>query len=197
MSLREFVKRAALVLATVVVSPALVSYWIRALVIGSDRALQGSTQWLALVPGLPGQYLRRAFLCQVLEAHHWTATVEAGTLFARVKTRIEENVYIGAACHLGSVHLERNVLLAAGVHVPSGQHTHGTARTDVLIRDQAETPKMVRIGKGTWVGAGAIVMADVGRDSVIGAGAVVTKTIPDRVVAAGIPATVIRQRDST
>jgi acetyltransferase-like isoleucine patch superfamily enzyme len=38
-------------------------------------------------------------------------------------------------------------------------------------------------------------MADVGRDSVIGAGAVVTKPIPDRVLAAGVPARVIRGRE--
>jgi serine acetyltransferase len=39
-------------------------------------------------------------------------------------------------------------------------------------------------------------MADVGRDSIIGAGAVVTSPIPDRVVAAGVPARVIRARDA-
>jgi acetyltransferase-like isoleucine patch superfamily enzyme len=38
-------------------------------------------------------------------------------------------------------------------------------------------------------------MADVGRDSVIGAGAVVTGPIPDGVVAAGVPARVLRRRD--
>lgn len=55
---------------------------------------------------------------------------------------------------------------------------------------------MVRIGSGTWIGAGAIVMADVGRDSIVGAGAVVTKPVPDRVLAAGVPAQVIRSRDA-
>jgi acetyltransferase-like isoleucine patch superfamily enzyme len=37
-------------------------------------------------------------------------------------------------------------------------------------------------------------MADVGRNAVIGAGAVVTSPIPDNVVAAGVPARVIRDR---
>ena len=52
----------------------------------------------------------------------------------------------------------------------------------------------MRIGAGTWIGSGAIVMADVGPDTVIAAGAVVTTPIPGRVIAGGVPARVIRNR---
>jgi acetyltransferase-like isoleucine patch superfamily enzyme len=91
-------------------------------------------------------------------------------------------------------HLERDVLLAAGVHVPSGRQTHGTTLLTVPIRNQEGTRTAVRIGAGTWVGSGAVIMADVGRDAIIGAGAVVTRPIPDRVVAAGVPARVLKPR---
>jgi acetyltransferase-like isoleucine patch superfamily enzyme len=37
-------------------------------------------------------------------------------------------------------------------------------------------------------------MADVGRGTVVGAGAVVVKPVPDEVIAAGVPARVIRPR---
>ena len=40
----------------------------------------------------------------------------------------------------------------------------------------------------------AVVMADVGPNAIVGAGAVVTEPIPASVVAAGVPARVIRQR---
>jgi len=196
MPARDTLKQAALVAATVVVSPWLLSYWIRSQVLGPDRALEGSSQLLALLPGLSGQYLRRAFLGRVLANCHPSATIQWGTLFSQVNARIDENVYVGPGCHLGSVHLEKDVLLAAGVHVPSGRHTHGVESTDVPIRDQAENRRMVRIGSGTWIGAGAIIMADVGRDSIVGAGAVVTKPVPDRVLAAGVPAQVIKSRDA-
>jgi acetyltransferase-like isoleucine patch superfamily enzyme len=51
----------------------------------------------------------------------------------------------------------------------------------------------VRIGRGAWLGAHAIVTAGsiVGSGSVVGAGAVVTAEVPCGVFAAGIPARVI------
>ena len=46
-----------------------------------------------------------------------------------------------------------------------------------------------------WLGGGAIVCPGVtiGADTVVGAGAVVTRDLPAGVVAAGVPARVIRQ----
>lgn len=194
-SIRATLKAFARAVATAVVIPALISYWVRAAIIGRDRAIAGSTQALALVPGLIGQYLRRAFLARVLAACHPTAAIEFGTVFSQADARIDENVYIGPRCHLGLVHVGRNALLAAGVHVPSGARSHGSDDVGVPIRDQPGTPALIRIGDGAWIGSAAVVMADVGRDTVIGAGAVVTKPIPDRVVAAGVPARVLRHRD--
>jgi len=193
---REALKQAARALATVVVSPALLSYAIKRVILGPDRALEGSSQALSLVPGLLGDYLRRAFLSQVLARCAPTATVQFGCLFSQAGARIEDNVYVGPNCHLGLVHLEKDVLLAAGVHVPSGGATHGIADLDRPIREQPGSRTMVRIGEGTWVGSAAAIMADVGRHCVIGAGSVVTKPIPDYSIAAGVPATVIRSRRS-
>ena len=48
-----------------------------------------------------------------------------------------------------------------------------------------------------WIGRGAIVMPGVriGRGSVVAAGAVVTRSVPERSLAAGVPARVIRELD--
>ena len=121
-------KRMALVAATVCVVPALVSFAIRAALLGRDRALQGSSQALSLVPGIAGQYLRRAFFCRVLDECHASVTIEFGTLLSRAGARLGEQVYVGPHCHLGLVHLERDVLIAAGVHVPSGRTRTASAR---------------------------------------------------------------------
>ena len=192
--MKALLKAVARGVATMVVAPQLISYFVRSAVMGRNRALEGSTQVLALAPGLVGQYLRQAFLARVLDHCAPTAVIGFGTLFSQAGCRIDEHVYIGPRCHLGLVHLERDVLLAAGVHIPSGAHTHGTDLSSA-IRDQEGRPRCVRIGAGSWIGSSAVVLADVGRDTIVGAGAVVTRPLPDRVVAAGVPARVVRQRD--
>jgi len=191
MTLRETAKAIALVLATIVVTPALVSYAIRARVFGRHRALEGSTQALACVPGMLGQYVRRAFLCQILGACHPSATIEFGTIFSDADARIEAEAYVGPHCHLGRVHIERGALLAPSVHIPSGARTHGIDG-EGLFKDQPGESRMVRIGAGAWIGAGAVVMTDVGRGAVVGAGAVVTRVVPDGVLVAGVPARLVR-----
>jgi acetyltransferase-like isoleucine patch superfamily enzyme len=191
---REALKALARGIATVAVIPALISFWIRRLILGPNRALEASSQALAIVPGLTGEYLRRAFLGRVLARCHWTSAVEFGTIFSQADARIDENVYVGPRCHLGLVHLERDVLLAAGVHIPSGADTHGTAELDRPIREQPGLRTVVRVGQGTWIGSAAIILADVGKHCVIGAGTVVTKPLPDYVVAVGVPARIVRDR---
>ena len=101
MSVREVAKSSAYWAASALVAPALASYYVRSAVIGRDRALEGSSQALSLVPGILGQYMRRAFLARVLEHCDWTVTVEFGTIFSRVSTRLDARAYIGPHCHLG------------------------------------------------------------------------------------------------
>ena len=194
MNARHHFKTVAFWCATVLVAPAVLSYRVRSAVVGRDRALAGSTQLLALAPGIVGQYLRRAFLCRVLARCARSATIEFGTVFSQAGARIDEDAYVGPRCHLGLVHLERDVLIAAGVHIPSGPDTHGIDDLSTPIRLQQGQPRIVRIGAGAWIGSGAVIMADVGQGTVVGAGSIVTRALPDRVIAAGAPARVLRHR---
>lgn len=193
--MREAVKAVAHGVCWIAVTPSVVSWWLRSRVLGRDRALEGSTQAWALVPGLTGQYLRRAFLSRTLHHCARTATIEFGTLFSSASASIGERAYIGPRCHLGWAVIEDDVLLAAGVHVPSGAHTHGIDDLSTPIRDQPRTKAPVTIGRGSWIGSAAIVMADVGRDAVVAAGAVVTRPLPDATISGGVPARVLRHRD--
>lgn len=193
--MRALAKAIARAGATLLVLPVFVSFRVRSALMDENRALVGSTQLLSLVPGMTGQYVRRAFLAMALHGGCApTAVIEFGALFSQCGSRIDADVYIGPRCHLGHVHLERGVLLAAGVHVPSGPHSHGTDPS-APIHDQPGRLRLVRIGAGSWIGSGAVVLADIGRDTIVGAGAVVTQPLPDRVVAAGVPARVVRRRD--
>jgi acetyltransferase-like isoleucine patch superfamily enzyme len=55
----------------------------------------------------------------------------------------------------------------------------------------------VVIKKGAWIGIGAIILPGVtiGEYSVIAAGSVVSKSVPDRVIAGGMPAKVLKEID--
>ena len=195
--IRELAKTVARALATVIALPWLVSFWLKAGLIGRDRALHGSSESLSLIPGLLGQYVRRAFLTRVLVRCHPTASIGFGTLFSKTGASIGAHVYIGPRCHIGMAVLEDDVLLAAGVHVTSGARTHGFGDLGCPIKEQEATAQTVRIGAGSWIGSAAVVMADVGRGTVVGAGAVVNKALPDQVIAAGVPARVLRDRTAS
>jgi virginiamycin A acetyltransferase len=192
---RDLAKSMGRGLALLAVLPALCSFWLRRPLVGADRALQGSTQALGLVPGLLGQYLRRAFLSRVLAHCAPTAAIGFGTTFSAVGARIEDRVYIGPNCHIGLAHVHRDVLIAPCVHVPSGGRVHGSRDITIPIRDQAGEPTMVHIGAGAWIGTSAIVMNDVGEGTIVAAGAVVTKPLARYIIAGGIPARLIRPRD--
>jgi acetyltransferase-like isoleucine patch superfamily enzyme len=191
---RELLKAAARLAAVLLVTPVLLSWRVQAWVIGPDRALENHSELLSLVPGLSGKYLRRAFLARVLAGCHPTALIGFGTLFSKTGASIGANVYIGPRCHIGLAAVEEGALLAAGTHVTSGAQTHGFSDLSRPIREQEGAPTLVRIGAGAWVGSAAVIMADVGRDTVVGSGAVVTRPLPDGVVAAGVPARVLRSR---
>jgi virginiamycin A acetyltransferase len=193
--MREAIKAGVHAVCWIIVTPSVISWRLRALILGPDRALEGSTQAWALVPGLLGQYLRRAFLCRTIRSCARTATIEFGTLFSSAAASIGERAYIGPRCHLGWAAIGDDALLAAGVHVPSGARTHGIDHLSIPIRDQETVKTEVRIGRGSWIGSAAIVMADVGAGSVVAAGAVVTRPLPDMTIAGGVPARVLRHRD--
>ena len=183
---RAIVKAAARLAAAVAVSPFLL--WHR-LWRAADRPRPrpgGVEQALSLLPGIAGQYLRRAFL-----AGRWpSATRPRSSASASCSPRQaphRPNVYIGPRCHIGLAHVERDVLLAAGVHVTSGARTHGIDEPTRPIREQAgdvrlRADRRRRVGRQRRRGDGGR-----GEDTVVGAGAVVTRPLPDRVVAAGVP----------
>jgi virginiamycin A acetyltransferase len=196
-TVKALLKAAARGAAHVAVLPLWPSFALRTAVLGRDRAVEASAQWLALIPGLTGQYVRRAFFSRAIAACHRSVVVECGTTLSRAGARFGENVYIGPGCSLGLVDIEPDVLIAGGVRIPSGGKTHRIDDRVVPIREQPRDEQLVRIGAGCWIGEASVIMADVGHDTVVGAGSVVTRPLPPRCIAAGVPARILRMRDST
>src|SRR5690349_22091695 len=81
-----------------------------------------------------------------------------------------------------------------GPYVYITDQNHGYADPDMPIGRQMPHNAAVRIGAGSWLGAGAVILpgACIGRNVVIAAGSVVRGTVPDRCVVAGVPARVVR-----
>ena len=192
--MRQLVKWVIILLANFLIIPFLLLHILKVPIFGKNRALETSFQVLALLPGISGQYLRRAFLGWTIQKCHPSASIGFGTLFSKCNCRIEANVYIGAYCSIGSAHIESDVLIANMVQIPSGAKMHGIDDIEKPIREQSGIWEVVHIGANCWIGASAVVMADVGRDTVVGAGAVVTRPLPEKVIAGGVPAKVLRAR---
>jgi acetyltransferase-like isoleucine patch superfamily enzyme len=75
---------------------------------------------------------------------------------------------------------------------------HGIADVEVPIRHQGIYKRDVEVGSNVWIGYGACILRGVrvGDNSVIGTNAVVTKDVPANAVVGGVPARVIRMRET-
>ncbi len=85
-----------------------------------------------------------------------------------------------------------------GHHVYITDQNHGYEDVNRPISQQTQPERPVRIGSGSWLGHGTVVLPGVtiGRHVAVGAQSVVTKDLPDYSVAVGNPARVIRVRDN-
>ena len=151
---------------------------------------------MSLLPGTVGAYLRRAFYGQVFPAVGKDVMISFGTIFSHPTASLGDNVYVGAYCVLGDVELGNDVLLGSQVSIMNGARQHGIERLDIPVREQPGEWPRIRVGRDTWIGDRAVVMADIGNHCVVGAGSVVTKPLPDYAIAVGNPARVIRYRNA-
>jgi acetyltransferase-like isoleucine patch superfamily enzyme len=181
-------------LALLLVLPAYLLYRGGRWALGAERVFPGWSQALSLVPGLAGVYLRRAFYRLVLPRCGAGACLSFGTIFSHPWAEVGRNVYVGAFCCLGDVVLEDDVLIGSHVSIMNGGAQHGIDRLDIPIREQPGSWPKITIGRDSWIGDRAAVLADVGEHCVIGAGSVITRAVPDYAIAVGVPARVVRDR---
>jgi virginiamycin A acetyltransferase len=154
-------------------------------------------QSVALVPGILGDYLRIGFYRMTLRSCSRLARIQFGSFFSNPDAIVEEGVYIGSYCVLGRVRIGRNTQVASLVQALSGAHQHSRDQDGNITGSEKGAFEPLTIGANCWIGASAIIMADIGEKSTIGAGSVVTKVIPPGVIAAGNPARVLRAAEAS
>ena len=103
---------------------------------------------------------------------------------------IGENSRVFGPCIIGS-----NVMMGSFVDIIT--RNHNFKRVDIPMIEQGfSEAKLVTIDDDVWIGDHVIILSGVhiGKGSIIGAGAVVTKDIDEYSIAVGVPAKVIKKR---
>ena len=104
---------------------------------------------------------------------------------------VGKRVFINTGCHFidqGGITIGDGALLGNNVFLATLNH-------DFDPQKRATTyPAPIIIGKNVWIGSNVTVVPGVkiGDGAIVGAGSVVTRDIPPQVIAAGVPAKVIR-----
>jgi acetyltransferase-like isoleucine patch superfamily enzyme len=111
--------------------------------------------------------------------------------------RIGDRCLIGRGSGIvGHLSIEIGDDVWTGHQVYITDQNHGYEDLDRPISVQAMPERPVRIGAGSWLGNGTVVLpgTTIGRHVVIGANSVVTGEIPDYSIAVGAPARVARSQ---
>jgi acetyltransferase-like isoleucine patch superfamily enzyme len=151
------------------------------------------TNIFALLPGLPGVFLRRGFYSLTLHKCSLESHIGFGSLFSHRNSIIESNVYIGNYCTIGSAHISENSLIGSRSSLlsGSGQHIHND-ETGTWGAFSTDNIKQIQIGKNVWLGEAAIVMANIGEGCQIAAGTVISSDTKSYVMLAGNPARFVK-----
>jgi maltose O-acetyltransferase len=113
---------------------------------------------------------------------------------AKALHNIPKSVYFNTRS--GCIVVGENTVFGEDVQVLTGKHMHveEARRAGVAHHHVPEEGRDISIGAGCYIGSGAIIVGpvEIGDFAVIGAGSVVTRSIPTRAFAAGVPAKVLR-----
>ncbi len=129
-------------------------------------------------------------------------SIQENTLISanRGHVAIGDNSWLGPNSVIygnGGVDIGEHVMIAS--HCVINTVSHNFASIEVPMNCQGINCDPVMIEDDVWIGTGAVILQGVrvGRGSIIGAGAVVTKSIPPFSIALGVPARVTGSRCQT
>ncbi|MCL4182502.1 MAG: acyltransferase [Burkholderiaceae bacterium] len=192
--LRRSSKTLVFGVSLVLVSPFIAASWIEKRTTGSEQVFVLLSQLLAILPGLPGVWLRGAFYFGTLDACSRETHIGFGSIFTHRSASVGQWTSLGSYCVIGHARLGQSVMIGSRVSVPSGKRQH--LADDGRLSTEEGRYDTVPIGDGSWIGESAVVLAPVGQRCIVSAGAVVTRAIPDDCLVAGNPARIVRMLDT-
>jgi virginiamycin A acetyltransferase len=190
--IKEFLKGFATTIGIVIAALPVLTVLIERLALSSDTAFLFWGQAFSLLPGLPGKYVRKCFYFLTLSRCTLNCEIGFLTHIHDRRTQIGERVYVGSAVGIGWAILGDGCLVASRVSVLSGRSQHQVGPDGRLTPFDGSAAKQTSIGQHSWIGEGAIIMADVGSQCIVGAGSIVTKPVSNKSMVAGNPARLIR-----
>jgi acetyltransferase-like isoleucine patch superfamily enzyme len=149
------------------------------------------------LPGYPGLAIRYICVKRLAAACGDNVAIHPGVYLSDLDgLRLGSNIKIGEMCFIGAaggVVIEDDVSVAHASTILTEEHDYTTPGP---LRETPLIFKQVTLRHGVWIGAGVKITAgvEIGEETAVGAGAVVTRDLPPRAVAAGVPARVLRTR---
>lgn len=161
----------------------------------SDFIFLFCSQFFAILPYAIGTIVRYEFYRFSLRKCGKNVMIGFGTVFIYRDIEIGDNVLIGMFNTIHHCDFRSYVLTAEGCRFLSGAQYHNFDRLDVPMALQGGNLKRIVVDEDVWVGANAVVMANLGSGSIVGAGSVVVDDVSRNSIVGGVPAKVIKSRD--
>lgn len=160
----------------------------------SDFIFLFCSQLLALAPYVVGTIVRYEFYRFSLRRCGRNVMIGFGTVFLYRDIEIGSNVLIGMYNSIHHCDFGDYALTADGCRFLSGSRYHSFDRADLPMALQGGELTRIRIGRDTWIGTNAVVMAGVDDGAIVGAGSVVTEPVESGAIVGGVPAKVLKMR---